>query len=208
MDLRTLAALAALLLLTTSGCGDDTAATTDDSNETERAAPAGLAAAVLPHPGDHRTSDLHGGLTDMEDQRYVLVSMVLDGGDNSLEIRASDPAYLPGDRGPDECEGGEDVQSQGGATHQCRVLDDGTVVDAYLVPARKQTGGRSLGLAYVEGPDRSVQVHFQSAAHTPELTWDELVAIAEDPLVAWDTSAALNDAGGDVNIQVDDRVDR
>lgn len=173
--------------------------------------PAGLASVVLGHLEGHRASRLRGGLTDMEDQRYVAVSMTLDGGENHLEVRVSDPHYLPGDRGPDGCEvdGGEAVP--GGVHQQCHELPDGTVLSEYLLPAGTYGEGSSAGSAgfgYAEGPGRSVQVQFTSTADQPEIAWSELVAIVEDADVAWRTDRTHNEAGRSVGITVADRVAR
>jgi hypothetical protein len=64
-------------------------------------------------------------------------------------------------------------------------------------------------MAIVDGPTRSVQVTYESFDRDTALTADTIAAIAQDPLVAWTTSAANNAAGERIDgFRAHDRVDR
>ena len=192
----------------TSSTGADTAS----GFAVEQATARGLAAAVIAHLGDTEVLDASGGLTDMEDTRGLGVNLRLDlgSGHNQLTVRAADPEYLPGDRGDFSC---DDVGEEGepGTTVRCSVLDDGTTV---LVMTSEHGFGDdnaagSVTMAMVSGPERKLQLLYESYDPDGALDADLVEEIASDPLVGWTTSAAHNAAGERLTgFRQTDRVDR
>lgn len=182
--------------------------TVDTSSET--ATPRGLAAAVMVHLGDTTVRSAGGGVTDMEDQRYVAVDLRLAGARNELHVQAKDPTYLAGDGGLEECPDPAEMEVREG-TRTCETLADGAVVEVYWV-AEGMSDGNPRGataIALVDGPTRSIQLTYESFDRDTALTADTIAAIAADPLVAWTTSAANNAAGERIDgFRTHDRVDR
>ena len=162
----------------------------------ETATPRGLAAAVLTHLGDAPLRSAGGGVTDLEGQLLVGVDLRLAGARNLLHVEARDPAHLPGDDAVDTCPDPAGREGRQG-TFTCRVLTDGTVVEVFWVAEGMSDGNPdgATAMATVHGPSRSLQLIYESFDRDTALTADTITAIAEDPLVAWTTSAASNAAG-------------
>lgn len=218
MTLHRLALATATVLLGATGCGDASAGRADDATSTTPSSPAaatepatagGLAAAVTAHLDGVEVTHAVGGLTDMEDQRFLGVELRLGRDRDRLSVQAHDPSYLPGDRGEDECDGGTGRKEKHGAVVDCSVLDDGTVVIAYSMPGEHGGDpGTTWLMAQAEGPTRSVQISARSRDAAATLDLDDVIAIAEDPLVGWRTSSELNAAGEELDVEVRDEVHR
>ena len=169
------------------------------------ATPRGLAAAVLRHLDGHPVGRITGGRTDMEDQRLVSVGLEVGDGREWLSVQGHDPAYLPGDRGPDACPGRPSPRVRQGLRTDCSVLADGTVVLVYAMSEGFSDGNTegSFMLAYAEGPGRSVQVAYESYRPDATLTLADVRGIVRDPSVGWFTTAALNRAGEPLALEAD-----
>ena len=209
-----------ILLAPLAACGAQGAAGSDpaasdgsraaDGVSLEAATPRGLAAAVMAHLGDTRLRSADGGVTDMEDQRNVAVDLRLAGARNQLQVVAKDPTYLPGDGGLEECPDPSETEDVEG-TLTCETLEDGTVVEVYWVAEGMSDGNHrgATAMAIVDGPTRSLQLTYESFDRDTALSAETIAAIAEDPLVAWTTSAANNAAGERIEgFRTHDRVDR
>lgn len=216
------ALLATLILLgPLAACGEDGERGADAAADRHRAGlaaagapetatPHGLAAAVIAHLDDGSVRTVGGGLTDMEDQRYVAVDLRLAGARNQLHIEAEDPTFLPGDGGIEKCPHESESEGREG-TLTCATLPDGTVIEVYWVGEGMSDGNDhgATAIAYVDGPSRSIQLTYESFDRATALTADTIAAIAEDPLVGWTTSSATNAAGERIEgFQAHGRVDR
>lgn len=199
-----------ILLAPLAACGDQRAAPSDRvadpategpaapaaDTSPETVTPRGLAAAVSAHLGDAPLASAGGGVTDTKEERFVGVDLRLAGARNLLHVEARDPAYPPGDGGVAECPDPAGREGRQG-TSTCEILADGTVVEVYWVAEGMSDGNPdgATAMATVRGPSRSLQLIYESFDRDTALTAATITAIAEDPLVAWTTSAASNAAG-------------
>ena len=209
----------ALLAGTMTSCGESDRHAVDDAttpvagqgHETVPITPAGLAAAVIAHLGEARVSASVGGVTDMEDQRYVGVDLALGGRRDRLHVEVHDPTYLPGDGGREACEVSGEVVEENGMTSSCEVLPDGTVVEVYYIPMGMTDGNDhgAFAMADVSGPERRLQVSYESWDRGTALDSEAIMAIAIDPAIAWLSTAEVNAAGAELTgFTRRDRVDR
>jgi hypothetical protein len=211
--------LTALLAGTLASCGEGDRHAVDDAttpaavqgHATVPITPPGLAAAVIAHLGETQVSASAGGVTDMEDQRYVGVDLALGGRRDRLHVEVHDPTYLPDDAGREECEVSGEVVEENGMTSSCEVLPDGTVVEVYYLPMGMTDGNDhgAFAMADVSGPERRLQVSYESWDRATALDSAAIAAIATDPAIAWLSTEDVNAAGAELTgFTRRDRVDR
>ena len=231
--MRTALIATVILLGPLAACGNDTVRAADPAagsttagsptagaeaagsvtSRSEKATPAGLAAAVIRHLDGWEVVEASGGLTDMEDTRELSVDLRLgnaDGRHNRLSIQAPDPAYLPGDREVEPCvEEGRLAEGEGAS--ECRTLPDGSTVQLVSMPYGFSDDNQhgSAAAVMLGGPDRELTIMWETYDADATLSDAVLMELATDPLVGWTTSAAHNAEGERIRgFRADDRVDR